>query len=150
MAHIMTYNVMNYKKLLPTAKEPTYGSDEAAGADLYAAEAVWIHPGEVKLVDTGIAVEIPENYFGGLFPRSGLATKRGLRLANCVGVIDSDYRGPVKVALFNDSNKVQEVEVGERIAQMIVIPYITTNFVEVKELSDTIRGEGGFGSTGTK
>ena len=151
MSHIMTYNVLNYKKTQPgMAKEPTYGSDEAAGADLYAAESAVIEPGDVRMIDTGIAVEIPENHFGGIFPRSGLATKRGLRLANCVGVIDSDYRGSIKVALFNDSDRIQEIEVGERIAQIIIIPYIRTHYVEVKDLSTTIRGEGGFGSTGIK
>ena len=100
-------------------------------------------------IGTGIAVEIPEGYFGAIFARSGLATKRGLRPANCVGVVDADYRGELIVALHNDTDLVQEVAEGERVAQLAIIPYLPVNFVEVDDLSSTDRGEGGFGSTGT-
>ena len=140
------------KKLFPEAKIPTYGSDFAAGADLYAAanEKVVIQPGETVLVHTGIALEIPVGYGGFLYARSGLATKKGLAPANKVGVIDSDYRGEVMVALFNQSSEAREVEPGERIAQLVIMPYLTAEFYEADELSDTVRGTGGFGSTGTK
>ena len=100
-------------------------------------------------IGTGIAVEIPEGYFGAVFARSGLATKRGLRPANAVGVVDSDYRGELIVALHNDTDYAQEVADGERIAQLVIIPYLPVSFVEVDDLSSTDRGEGGFGSTGT-
>lgn len=99
-------------------------------------------------VNTGIAVEIPKGYFGAVFARSGLATKQGLRPANCVGVIDADYRGDVMVALYNDSTEPREVQVGDRIAQLVIIPYISPDLEVVSELSDTNRGDGGFGSTG--
>ena len=140
------------KKLFPEAKIPTYGSDFAAGADLYAAhpEAVVIAPGETVLVHTGIAMEIPEGYGGFLYARSGLATKRGLAPANKVGVIDSDYRGEIMVALYNQSSSVQTVESGERIAQLVIAPFLKASFDEAEELDDTRRGEGGFGSTGTR
>ena len=140
------------KKLVPEAKIPTYGSDFAAGADLYAAqpEAVVIAPGETVLVHTGIAMEIPEGYGGFLYARSGLATKRGLAPANKVGVIDSDYRGEIMVALYNQSSSVQTVESGERIAQLVIAPFLKASFDEAEELEDTRRGEGGFGSTGTR
>jgi dUTP pyrophosphatase len=100
-------------------------------------------------IGTGIAVEIPEGYFGAIFARSGLATKRGLRPANCVGVVDADYRGELIVALHNDTEFPQEVSEGERIAQLVIIPHLSVRFVEVDDLSSTERGEGGFGSTGT-
>jgi len=100
-------------------------------------------------IGTGIAMEIPEGYFGAIFARSGLATKRGLRPANCVGVVDSDYRGEIIVALHNDTEFPQEVSEGERIAQIVIIPYLPVDFTEVDNLSSTVRGEGGFGSTGT-
>ena len=140
------------KKLFPEAKIPTYGSDFAAGADLYAAEpeAVTIAPGETVLVHTGIAMEIPEGYGGFLYARSGLATKRGLAPANKVGVIDSDYRGEIMVPLYNQSSSVQTVEPGERIAQLVIAPFLKASFEEAEELADTRRGEGGFGSTGTR
>lgn len=140
------------KKLRENAIVPTYGTDFSAGADLYAAldEAVIIEPGETKLIPTGFAFEIPVGYAGFVHARSGLATKRGLAPANKVGVIDSDYRGEVMTALHNHGKEVQTVEPGERIAQMVIAPYITANFILSDELNDTVRGEGGFGSTGRK
>ena len=138
------------KKLTDTAKLPTRGSASAAGYDLYAdiAEAVHIAPGETKMISTGLSMELPEGYFGAIFARSGLAMKEGLRPGNCVGVVDSDYRGPFMIGLHNDSDKIRTVEPLERIAQMVVIPYLPVEFEPVDELSDTERGEGGFGSTG--
>lgn len=105
-------------------------------------------PGEAVKVDTGLAIAIPDGYFGGVFARSGLSTKKGLRPANCVGVIDSDYRGPVMVPLYNDAAAARVIEPGERIAQLIVMPYLAVDFEEVEELGETERGEKGFGSTG--
>ena len=142
---------MNIKFLNEYAKVPTRGSSYAAGYDLYAAinEPVTIFPGTTISVTTGLAMEIPENFFGAIFARSGLATKRGLRPANCVGVVDADYRGEVIVAIHNDSDKVQQINPGERIAQMVFLPYRSMgNFEVVDELNDTTRGAGGFGSTG--
>ena len=138
------------KKIHPNATIPTYGSAEAAGADLYACleEAVVIQPGEVFWVPTGIALEVPKGCAGLIYARSGLGTKRGLAPANKVGVVDSDYRGEVKVVLLNHSGAVQTVAPGERIAQMIITPVLTPAYEEVEELTDTDRGAGGFGSTG--
>lgn len=140
------------KKLTPEAVVPTLGSKFAAGADLYSAEKgdVVIAPGETKFIGTGIAVEIPDGYVGLVYARSGLACKRGLAPANKVGVIDSDYRGEIKVALLNHGKEPQMLEKGERIAQMVVAPYLSVTYEETDELSDTERGEGGFGSTGRK
>lgn len=140
------------KKLSETAVLPIRGSAQAAGYDLCAdvENAVTIQPGETAKIGTGIAIAIPQGYFGGIFARSGLSTKKGLRPANCTGVIDSDYRGPIIVALHNDSDKEQTIEPGERIAQLILIPYLTAEFEQVAELDETARGEGGFGSTGAK
>ena len=140
------------KKLTPEAVVPTLGSKFAAGADLYSAEKgdVVIAPGETKFIGTGIAFEIPEGYVGLVYARSGLACKRGLAPANKVGVIDSDYRGEIKVALLNHGKEPQMLEKGERIAQMVVAPYLSVTYEETDELSDTERGEGGFGSTGRK
>ena len=133
------------------AKFPTRASKQAAGWDLYAAKGCIIEPGETVLVHTGIALEIPDGYCGKLYSRSGLSTKKGLRLANCVGVIDSDYRGEIMVAMYNDSSFVREIEVGDRIAQIIIESYIKIDkFNVVEELSNTDRGNGGFGSTGNK
>lgn len=144
--------VIKVKKLNPEAVIPTLGSKSAAGADLYSAEKedVVIMPGETKFIGTGLAVEIPEGYVGLVYARSGLACKRGLAPANKVGVIDSDYRGEIKVALHNHGSEAQKVEKGERIAQMVVAPYLSAVYEEAEELSDTERGEGGFGSTGRK
>jgi dUTP pyrophosphatase len=143
---------INIKKLNDNAVVPTYGSEFAAGADLYACidEAVTIMPNETKLIKTGFSLELPIGYAAFIYARSGLASKRGLAPANKVGVVDCDYRGEVMVALHNHSNTEQVVEKGERIAQMVIAPYITAEFCVVDELSDTVRGEGGFGSTGTK
>lgn len=143
---------VNVKKLMEDATLPTYGSAAAAGADLYACtEAdIVIAPGETALIHTGISVELPDNTVGLIYARSGLASKKGLAPANKVGVIDSDYRGEIMVALHNHGAAAQTVSKGERIAQMVIAPYYTAEFVEAEELSDTARGEGGFGSTGTK
>ena len=139
------------KKLKPNAAIPTYGSKYAAGADLYACidSAVSVQPGETHLIPTGLAMEIPEGYAGLIYARSGLASKKGLAPANKVGVIDSDYRGEVLVALHNHSTVAAVVEPGERIAQLVITPYVVGLFEEADELSETVRGEGGFGSTGT-
>jgi len=138
------------KKLTDTAKIPTRGSEYAAGYDLYAdvKEAVVIKPHETAKIGTGLAVEIPDGYFGAIFARSGLAAKQGLRPANCVGVCDSDYRGEYIVALHNDTDVEQVINPQERIAQLVVMPYLAVEFDEVDELEETVRGEGGFGSTG--
>ena len=143
---------LKVKKLLPEAKLPAYGSEFAAGADLYALSEnpIRIAPQETAIVHTGLAVEIPEGYVGLVFARSGLATKKGLAPANKVGVIDSDYRGELRVALYNHTKYVQTVEPFERVAQFVIMPYVAAQFEEAEELSDTVRGEAGFGSTGTK
>lgn len=138
------------KKLTDTAVIPTRGSSEAAGVDLYAniSEEINIKPHETKKIGTGVAMKLPEGTFGAIFARSGLATKNGLRPANSVGVCDSDYRGEYIVPLHNDSEEVQTIKPGDRIAQLILMPYIPMNFIKVEELEDTERGTGGFGSTG--
>ena len=138
------------KKLKAGAKLPTYGSAEAAGADLYACiEApVTVGPGETVFVPTGLAMELPSHYVGLIYARSGLACKRGLAPANKVGVIDSDYRGEFIVALHNHGSEAQTIENGERIAQLVITPVITPCYQETETLSQSERGEGGFGSTG--
>ena len=169
---------INVMKLDPNAKLPTRGSEYAAGWDLYALNSEIIEPGECKLIHTGLALEIPDGYFGAIYARSGLATKQGLRPANCVGVIDSDYRGEVCVALRNDNpagefrnypvghidgttgvcreefvsnhSACKYISAGDRVAQLIIQKFDNVEFVESAELSTTDRGEGGFGSTGTK
>ena len=141
---------MNIKKLNENATVPTYGSVSAAGADLYSCETVTVAPGETVLVHTGIAMAIPDGYVGLIYARSGLATKRGLAPANKVGVIDSDYRGEVMVALHNHGKVEQTVDAGERIAQIVFTPYVAADFSVVEELDSTDRGAGGFGSTGRK
>ena len=140
------------KKLNEKAVLPTYGSEYAAGADLYACleKDVTVNPGETVLIPTGLAMEVPVGCAGLIYARSGLATKKGLAPANKVGVVDSDYRGEIKVALHNHSNVPQTVSAGERVAQFVITPYIVAEYVEMEELSQTVRGEGGFGSTGTK
>ena len=145
------YNV-NIKKLDPKAILPSYGSDYSAGADLYAclSEPVSIGPFEAYLVHTGIAMEIPEGFTGLIYARSGLATKKGLAPSNKVGVIDSDYRGEIMVSLFNHSKETRIIENGERIAQLVITPYVKAEWNEVENLNETVRGAGGFGSTGTK
>ena len=142
---------LKIKKLAENAVIPTYGSEYAAGADLYSCEGeLTFAPGETKMVHTGLAMQIPVGYVGLVYARSGIASKRGLAPANKVGVVDSDYRGEVMVALHNHSSEPQTIAAGERIAQMVIAPYLTVNYVETDTLDDTDRGTGGFGSTGTK
>lgn len=138
------------KRLSSGAKLPTYGSLEAAGADLYACleQPVTIEPGESAWISTGIALEVPKGCAGLIYARSGMACKKGLAPANKVGVIDSDYRGQVMVALHNHGQEDQTIQPGERVAQLLITPVFTPGFVEVDELTDTDRGTGGFGSTG--
>ena len=138
------------KKLNKSAIIPTRGSNQAAGYDLYACVDTPINiPAHcTEKIPTGLAIEIPDGYFGGIFARSGLATKHGLRPSNCCGVVDSDYRGNVIVALHNDTNEEKLIMPGERIAQLVVLPYLPIIFEEVEELTDTERGDSGFGSTG--
>jgi len=146
--------LIKVKKLRENAKLPTFGSEMAAGADLCACTdlPIAITSGTNEKIGTGIALEIPEGYFGAIFARSGLATKQHLRPSNCVGIIDSDYRGEVIVALHNDGSNIADhiIEDGDRIAQLIIMPYPKVAFEWVEELSGTERGEGGFGSTGTR
>lgn len=143
---------VNFIKLKEEAKMPTYGSEFAAGADLYACEEgdVTIKAGETKLIHTGLAMEIPEGYAGLIYARSGIATKRGLAPSNKVGVIDSDYRGEIMVSLFNHSAIDQTIAENERIAQLVITPFLKVEYTECDSLTDTVRGEGGFGSTGKK
>ena len=141
---------LNVKKLDDRAVIPTYGTEYSAGADLYSLDAVTVEPHSTSLIHTGIATEIPEGYCGLIFARSGLATKRGLAPANKVGVIDADYRGEIMVALHNHSDSAQTVESGERVAQLAIVPFLKAEFIEAEKLSDTVRGTGGFGSTGAK
>lgn len=138
------------KKLHPNAQLPTYGSEYAAGADLYACleEAVTIEPGEIFWVPTGIALEVPVGCAGLVYARSSMGAKRGLAPANKVGVIDSDYRGEIRVVLLNHSKQPQTIQPGERVAQFVITPVVTANFVEAEDLAETDRGIGGFGSTG--
>ncbi|MCR4831593.1 MAG: dUTP diphosphatase [Pseudobutyrivibrio sp.] len=141
---------INILRMTDSAKLPERGSVSAAGYDLFAdvAEDTTIQPHETKMIGTGLAMEIPEGYFGGIFARSGLSAKEGLRPANCVGVVDSDYRGEIKVALHNDGGQARVITPAEKIAQLVVVPFLSVDFNEVSNLSDTARGEGGFGSTG--
>lgn len=141
---------IDIKLLNDYAKMPSRGSAYAAGYDLYAATGydIEIAPHKTVKIDTGIAVAIPEGYFGAIYARSGLATKQGLRPGNCVGVVDADYRGGIIVALHNDTNEYQYIHAGDRIAQLVIQPFLSVEFNEVRELDTTERGEGGFGSTG--
>lgn len=143
---------VSVKLLDPRAKMPSYGSADAAGADLYAVTdgPVTIAPGQTVLIHTGLALAIPQGFVGLVYARSGLATKQGLAPANKVGVIDADYRGELMVALHNHSGEMRTVECGDRIAQLVITPYLTAQFTQQEELDDTVRGEGGFGSTGSK
>ena len=148
------------KKLNPNAIIPTRGSEEAAGIDLYACldeaedefgvpiDQVTIEPGESYIFDTGVAIEFPEGYFGAVFVRSSIGIKRNLRLNNSVGVVDNDYRNSTKVALHNFGTEPQTIQHGDRIAQMVLLPYVTFPIAEVDTLTETERGEGGIGSTG--
>ena len=141
--------VLEIKKLDEKAKVPTYGTEYSAGADLYALldSSIEIKPGETKMISTGLAMAIPTGYVGLIYARSSFGTKKGLAPANKVGVIDSDYRGEIKVCLYNHSEKTQTIEPYERIAQIVFTPYLQVKFSEVSELDETIRGDGGFGST---
>lgn len=141
---------LRFKKLCEAAHEPTFGTKYSAGMDLYNSEITTteIAPHETKFVHTGLVFEIPIGHVGLVYARSGLACKRGLRLANSTGVIDSDYRGEVMVALHNDSNTTQTINPDERIAQMVIMPYPSIDLVEVSEIDNPERGNGGFGSTG--
>ena len=150
----MWYTHIDYVKLSPTAHEPTRGSEWAAGYDLHAdlegKTYITLAPGEVRKISSGIAIALPQGTFGAIYPRSGNATKRGLVLANTVGIVDADYRGAVIVALKNTSNTIQTIEHGERIAQLIVQPFNPVIFNTVESIGTTARGDGGFGSSGTK
>ncbi len=145
----MKEEILEIKKLDERATIPTYGTEDSAGADLYAMldNDLEIKPGEMYLVPTGLSLAIPKGYVGLIYARSSLATKKGLAPANKVGVIDADYRGEVKVALYNQSNETQTISPNERIAQIVFTPYLKVAFKECDTLSDTIRGAGGFGST---
>lgn len=150
----MWHTHVDYVKLSPTAHEPTRGSEWAAGYDLHAdlegKTYITLAPGEVRKISSGIAIALPQGTFGAIYPRSGNATKRGLVLANTVGIVDADYRGAVIVALKNTSNTIQTIEHGERIAQLIVQPFNPVIFNAVESIGTTARGDGGFGSSGTK
>ena len=143
-------NTVHVKKLNHKAVLPTYGSAEAAGADLYACleGPVTIQPGETAWIPTGIALEVPRGCAGLIYARSSMGVKRGLAPANKVGVIDSDYRGEIRVVLLNHGKTAQTVAHGERVAQFLITPVLTPTYEEVSELTDTDRGSGGFGSTG--
>ena len=137
------------KKLNPNAKTPTRGSKQAAGYDIYACLETAATPAHCPVkVPTGISMAIPEGYFGAIFARSGLASKQGLRPANCVGVIDSDYRGEFIVMLHNDTDEPKTIENGDRIGQLVILPYMSVEFEETDSLDETERGTGGFGSSG--
>ena len=143
---------ISIQRLRDCARLPHRGSDFAAGYDLYAApvseEAVTIAPHTTAMIGTGLAAAIPSGYFGGVFARSGLASKQGLRPANCVGVVDADYRGEITVALHNDTDEPRIVQPGDRIAQLVILPFLAADFDETDALPETDRGAGGFGSTG--
>lgn len=142
--------IIKIKKLKTYATTPTKGSDYSAGYDLYSCEDKIIEPYKTEKISTGIAMELPQGYFGGIYARSGLATKQGLRPSNCTGIIDSDYRGECIVALYNDSDETRKIFSGDRIAQLIIQDYLDFDFMEVEQLDDTERGMNGFGSTGIK
>lgn len=143
---------VNIKKLNKKAIIPTYGTEYSAGFDLYSVsdEEITINAHETVFIKTGIAMEIPIGYGGFIFARSGLSTKKGLAPVNKVGIIDADYRGEIMVALYNQTNETKTIDAHERIAQMVIMPFITANFIETNELSETKRGNNGFGSTGQK
>lgn len=145
-------NTVKIKRLNKLAKIPTRGTAESAGYDLYAAtdKDIQIPPHSNVKIGTGIAMSIPNGFFGGIFARSGVATKRNMRPSNCVGIVDSDYTGEVIVSIHNDSTEIKTIQRGERIAQLVIVPYLSVIFDEVNELEETERGDGGFGSTGEK
>lgn len=146
----MITSTIRFKKTNDKAIVPTYGTEYSAGADMYACidTPVIIEPGKTILIPTGLALEIPEGYAGLIYARSGLATKKGIAPANKVSVIDSDYRGEIRIPLHNHSDEAVTIDVAERIAQIIFTPYLKVSFEESDSLSDTERGLGGFGSTG--
>ncbi|MBQ3755379.1 MAG: dUTP diphosphatase [Clostridia bacterium] len=149
----MKHVSVKIKKLRPDAILPKYGTPYAAGADLYACmdeDVLVIESGETKFVHTGLSIELPDGTVGLVYARSGLASKRGIAPANKVGVVDSDYRGEIMVAMHNHSLLPQSIEKGERVAQLVVAPYLTADFEEVDELAESERGISGFGSTGNK
>ena len=143
--------IVRFLKLRNEAIVPTYGTQSSAGADIYALPDgdVEINAGDTVLIHTGIALEIPEGYVGLIFARSGIATKRGLAPANKVGVIDSDYRGEIMVSIHNHSRTTQTISSGERVAPIVIMPYVKADFYECETLDETQRSSGGFGSTGT-
>lgn len=145
-------NTVKIKRLNKLAKIPTRGTTESAGYDLYAAtdKDIQIPPHSNVKIGTGIAMSIPNGFFGGIFARSGIATKRNMRPSNCVGIVDSDYTGEIIVSIHNDSTETRTIQRGERIAQLVIVPYLSVMFDEVDELDETERGDGGFGSTGEK
>ena len=143
--------IVPVRKLRKEAQLPRHGSEQAAGYDLYACTgrgATVIPPHQARMVETGLCAAIPDGYFGGVFARSGIASRMGLRPSNCVGVIDSDYRGEIMVSIRNDSEEEQVIRDGERIAQLIILPYLAVSFEETDQLDETERGNGGFGHTG--
>ena len=144
--------IVKLKKLTPNAIIPTYGTAQSAGADLYSGmeQPVTIEPGKTEFIHTGIAIAIPEGLVGLVYARSGMACKKGIAPANKVGVIDADYRGEIMVALYNHGNEAVTVEPGDRIAQLVLTPFITAAFDQTDSIYETNRGHGGFGSTGTK
>jgi dUTP pyrophosphatase len=146
---LSTVNV-GFKALNPLAQIPTYGSDEAAGADLYSIESVRIAPGDRKMVRTGVGIQLPKGFEAQVRPRSGLAAKFGITITNTPGTIDSDYRGEIMVILYNTGLNDFIVTGGDRIAQLVVVPVFRAKFIELDDLSTTARGHGGFGSTGTR
>ena len=142
---------VKFIKLKSDATMFKYGTEYAAGADIFAhtdGKDIEILPGKSVMIHTGIALEIPKGYAGMIFARSGIASKRGLAPSNKVGVVDSDYRGEIMVSLFNHSESIQKISHGERIAQLVIMPYLNANFVEAQSLDETVRGADGFGSTG--
>lgn len=139
---------MKIKLLDSNATIPSRQTDGSAGFDLYSSQTASVSSGCTFKIRTGIALQIPEGYVGLIFARSGLATKKGLRPANCVGVIDSDYRGEIIVALHNDSSDYADIKIGDRIAQLVIVPYVSPILILSDKLDETIRGSGGFGSTG--
>lgn len=145
-----TTKKLKFKKMKPNAIIPTRGSDEAAGVDLYACidTQVTIYPGETYVIGSGVAFEPPKGYFGAVVPRSSVGIKRNLTLPNNVGVIDNDYRGEIMLAFHNIGNQPETVNPGERVAQLVLLPYITCPIEEIEDLTETVRGEGGIGSTG--
>ena len=145
-----TTKKLKFKKMNPNAIIPTRGSDEAAGVDLYAciATPITIYPGETYTIGSGVAFEPPKGYFGAVVPRSSVGIKRNLTLPNNVGVIDNDYRGEIMLAFHNIGNQPEIVNPGERVAQLVLLPYITCPIEEIEDLTETVRGEGGIGSTG--